>query len=123
MNCISLSYLCNATCTIGIANITNRKFQTGKTAKKAGEAMESLKAQREPTEEDIATQELLEAYRQQRGPSLMESHTEHIKLYGKPQAHRKPEPKAFDRDNVSVEICTGLFMYKLIFVYITIYRI
>jgi hypothetical protein len=58
--------------------VTNRKFQTGKDAKKMAEFL-TLKRQqeRELAENSIErkkTQQILEEYREIRGPTLMEAH-------------------------------------------------
>ena len=98
------------------AALTNRKFQTGKLAKKAAEAVELYKehardqADDQLSEEAEATQALLDEYRAQRGPSLMDQHMEQKKGSGKVgsqfrpkgmgKGERKHERKAFNHDEV-----------------------
>ncbi len=88
----------------------NRKFQTGKVAKKAAATMVGIKQQLEEgdgaqSEEALRTVAVLAEYREKRGATLMEQHLEKKKekdaKSGGSSGGGGTKRKAFDRDEVS----------------------
>lgn len=113
------------------AVLTNKGFQTGKLAKKAAEAVDARsEAMREAEnamneEKNRQAQELLDLYRSQRGPSLMDVHLENRKS-GKAKGHRSSsnskfhsssDRRSFDRDEVGERSSDKWFAtHSLIFI-------
>lgn len=84
----------------------NRKFQTGKVAKKtAGEiaAAKDAAASAPKTEEELRTAAIMAEYREKRGQTLMEQHMEKT-MSGTVSSNSRgvgQKRKEFDRDEVS----------------------
>lgn len=90
---------------LGSSFNANRKFQTGKLAKKAVEQLSLEKEMRlknqsnVETEESLRTKKIMEEFREKRGPTLMESHLDKQAKKQKPDSSvRRP----FDREKVTI---------------------
>jgi hypothetical protein len=81
----------------------NRKFQSGKQAKKRAEAMTHQReeqariAAEENSEEAVRTREVMDTYKEMRGPSLMEAHFD---KKAKTPKIVSTERRPFDREKV-----------------------
>jgi len=87
--------------------VTNRTFQAGKLAKRSVEEMNALKAMQqaaqtpEQREEEERTRAILEEYKEKRGKSLMEIHTEKEAEGQRGSKRAKMEERrGFDREAV-----------------------
>ena len=85
------------------AGTTNRKFQSGKAAKKIAQQVSAAKALAEGGPESEEAKAIMEQYRQSRGPSLYEQHLDKNPTTNASSASSSTgvKRKAFDRDVVS----------------------
>ena len=86
------------------AGTTNRKFQSGKVAKKTAQQISAAKAlaENEPDSvEALQTKAIMTEYREKRGLTLMEQHLEKQGKSGTSSSGANKR-KSFDRDEVRI---------------------